>query len=148
MRGPFDAVLEELREATHAGRVTLRLESDDAPFPVVAETLALGAPSLLGDGRVDPTETPTFQLVERERRRLIQNDCSRDPPHPGADLIDLYGVRAQMLGPIEANGRLVGVISVHDTVGPREWTTTEIAALDTATRGIRELLTDGARPPG
>jgi GAF domain-containing protein len=130
------SVLDRLRVSTNAGRVTLRLESPDAPFPVVAESIDADVASIKGDDRIDPTTSPGFKVVERERQILIQNDCLVDPPSPGRDLIDLYGVRAQMLAPVELRGQLVGVISVHSTTGPRSWSEEDVAALEHAVQKV------------
>ena len=135
-----ERMLDELRLATRATRVTLRLESSDAPFPVVAESLAAETPSLQADSRVDPTATATFKHVEQSRELLIQTDCSTAEPYPGSALIDLYGVRAQMLAPVERDGRLCGVISVHDTKAPHDWSAGDISALGSTAARIRDLL--------
>ena len=132
----FEAILDELRASTGAGRVTLRLQSPDAPFPVVAESLGPEGISIKGDDRIDPTETPTFQLVEQERRIFLQKDCLTDSPIPGRELVELYGVRAQMLAPVERHGQLVGVISVHHTAGPRSWSPQDVAALERAVEKV------------
>jgi maleate isomerase len=136
----FEAILDELRASTGAGRATLRLQSPVAPFPVVAESLGPEVVSIKGDDRIDPTETPTFQLVEHERRIFLQSDCLTDPPIPGRELVELYGVRAQMLAPVERQGQLVGVISVHHTACPRSWSSQDVAALERAVERVVRAL--------
>ena len=52
-------------------------------------------------------------------------------PEPPRALIDVYGVRAQMLGPVEDSGTLAGWLSAHSTT-ERDWTADDLRALDVA----------------
>ena len=71
---------------------------------------------------------------------LIQRDCLTDEPVAPQELIDLYGVRAQMLAPIVRDDRLVGIISVHHATTPRDWSEDDVGALrDTAARVANTL---------
>ena len=79
-------------------------------------------------------------MVEKNRRPLVQSDLSVGEPRAPDALIKFYGVRAQMLAPIERDGRLAGWISVHEARGPRNWTEQDQAALRKAVeRVLREL---------
>jgi GAF domain-containing protein len=140
------AILEELRRATGAGRTTLRLEQPDGDFPVVAEALAPGVRSIRGDRGIAIRESATFSFLDHERRLLIVNDCRvSDPPTP-SQLMDLYGVRAEMLAPLVDGELIVGIVSVHVTGEPREWSPTEIRALERAAGLLREAI--ATAPPG
>jgi maleate isomerase len=140
------AILEELRRATGASRTTLRLERPGGDFPVVAEALAPGVRSIRGDSGIAIRESATFTFLDRERRLLIVNDCRvSDPPTP-PELMDLYGVRAEMLAPLVDGGRIVGIVSVHVAGEPREWSPTEIRELERAAGLLREAI--GTAPPG
>jgi len=135
----FQAIIDELLHATGASRTTLRLEEPGGDFPVVAEALAPGIRSIKGSARMPVRNSGTFAFFERERRILVVNDCrTSDPPTP-QDLMDFYGVRAEILAPLMDGARIVGIVSVHHAPGPREWTEVEIDALARASARILEL---------
>ena len=139
-RCSYDALAAELLEATRAGRVTLRLDTPGDVFPVVAEACAPGVRSIRGATEIDLRAAKTFQYLEREQRLLIQRDCLTDEPVAPRELIELYGVRAQMLGPVLRDGRLAGIVSVHHPETPRDWTPLEIEALRRAAEVVTGTL--------
>jgi len=131
----FQVIIDELLHATGASRTTLRLEEPGGDFPVVAEALAPGIRSIKGSSRIPVRNSATFAFFERERRILVVNDCRTSDPPP-QELMDLYGVRAEILAPLMDGGRIVGIVSVHYAPGPREWTELEIEALTRASARI------------
>lgn len=138
--GRLELVLDELREATAASRVTLRLDTPGRVFPVVAESLAPGIRSIRDATEIDLRAAKTFQFLEREKRLLVQDDVTRgDYPAP-QELVQLYGVKAQMLAPIVRDDRLVGIVSVHYAPARRRWGATDVTALEDAVGRIQELL--------
>lgn len=140
----FETILVRLHDATGASRMTLRLDDAERGFSVadvVAESADAGLPSLRGQTSINQRAAATAQWLERERRALVQDDFSAAPQPPDA-LKALYGVQAQMLGPIEADGALVGWISVHECRGPRQWRDEDIAALEQAMAAVCGLLTE------
>src|SRR6266853_732699 len=90
-----------------------------------------------GQTSIDQRAAATAQWVEKNRRLLVQSDLSRGEPSAPPALIKLYGVRAQMLAPIEREGRLDGWISVHEARDVRNWTEAEQAALRKAAEQVR-----------
>lgn len=132
----FQGIIDELLHATGASRTTLRLEEPGGDFPVVAEALAPGIRSIKGSSRISVRNSATFAFFERERRILVVNDCrTSDPPTP-QELMDFYGVRAEILAPLLDGERIIGIVSVHHAPGPREWTEVEIDALTRASARI------------
>ena len=132
--------MADLLAATAAARTTLRLDTPGQVFPVVAEACAPGVRSIRDATEIDLRGAKTFQYLDREHAMLIQRDCLTDEPVAPQELIDLYGVRAQMLAPIVRDGRLVGIISVHHATTPRDWSEDEVGALrDTAARVANTL---------
>jgi maleate isomerase len=132
LRKTFDAILSELLEATGASRTTLRLDDATHGFhidDVAAEAVAPGEPSLRGQTSIDQRAAATAQWVETNRRLLVQADLSHGDPRPPEALLRLYKVKAQMLAPVERDGRLDGWISVHEARGTREWSAHDQAAI-------------------
>ena len=137
---PFQSLLEDLLTATGATRTTLRRESQGAVFPVVAEALAPGARSISRDDSIDIRAAPTFRFLEEKDEILVQEDCVAGEHAPPPELLELYGVRAQMLAPIKRDGALIAIISVHYAPGPRPWTDDDVAALRRTREAVAQLL--------
>jgi maleate isomerase len=136
----WDAQMAELLAEIGASRVTLRLDTPGEVFPVVGEACADGVRSIRDATEIDLRAARTFQHLERTHELLVQRDCLADEPVAPPELIELYGVRAQLLAPIVRDGRLAGIVSVHHAGTPREWTPAEVEALErTAARVAAEL---------
>jgi maleate isomerase len=137
-------ILHDLLTTTTASRTTLRLGLPKRNLrvdKVAAEAIAPGVRPIGEDSSIDQRALPTVKFIEEERRILVQNDCLTADPAPPAALIDFYGVKAQMLGPIVLDDSVIGWISVHYTPGPREWTHKDVAALRDAVERVRRELT-------
>ena len=131
--------LERLLADTGASRTTLRMEAEDGSLPVVGEALGEGIGSLRGV-QLDVRGAATFQALDRDRGLLVQEDLATADPAPPPELIEAYGARAQMLAPLERDGRVVGVISVHEARGPRPWEQSDREALVRAALAIAAEL--------
>jgi maleate isomerase len=143
-RAPFQEILQELLVSTGASRTTLRLDLPDQDAgldTVAAEALAPGIRSIRNDTSIRNLRgASTVRFLVEQRRPLVQNDCLADALAPPSELIELYGVRAQMLAPIVRDDRLIGVISVHYVPGPRDWRAEDVAALQEATERVQREL--------
>jgi GAF domain-containing protein len=143
-RTSFQVIMEDLLRSTESSRTTLRLDLPDQDAgldTVVAEALAPGVRSLRGDTSIrNLRDVSTVRFLETQRRLLVQNNCSADDLAPPPELIELYGVKAQMLAPIVREDRLVGVISVHHAPGPRDWSAEDVAALREAIEHVQREL--------
>jgi maleate isomerase len=126
-------ILEDLLQLTDASRTTLRVDipeqnsNIDAPL---IEVLAPGIRSIKSLAKLEQRKLPTVMFMEENRCNLIQEDCANSDVSPPKDLIQVYGVKAQMLGPLVWDHKLVGFISVHYTPSTRHWSQNEITALD------------------
>jgi maleate isomerase len=139
----FEQILLELLAGTDATRTTVRLDVAALRFhvdDVVAEARQPGLASLKGVTSIDQRAAPSVRFLERERRILVQDDCAAATDAPPPELLRLYGVRAQMLGPVIRDGALTGWFSVHETRGPRAWRPGDIAALEHAIARAHALL--------
>ena len=144
----LQALMEELLARTGAIRATLRVdETPGVQFPVRAEALRPGARPLAGDTSFPMRTSPLFAWLERERRILVQEDCREADPAPARTLVDDYGVSAQMVAPVERDGEIVALVSVHDGPGLRRWTDEEVAALEEAVERVRHELSAGVETP-
>lgn len=135
-------VLEELLATTQASRVTLRRDvGGPSPFPVVEEALAPGVGSLRDERTVHLPTQPVVRELERGRQ-VVQDDCASayDDPAFQAMLVTYGGLRAQIVTPIQVDGRLEAILSLHQLGAPRRWTNDEIAAASAAADRLQELL--------
>lgn len=148
MDDAVEGIVGELRRVTGASRTTLRLEDAGGGFPIVAEDVADGVRSLRGGEVGDLRAAPTFRFLERERRPLIQEDLLHADPAPPPALIAEYGARAQMLAPLLHGERLIGIVSVHESTGPRHWSEADVAALEDATARIAQIVDAGRGDDG
>lgn len=138
----IEAVLEELRAATGASRVTLRQDvPGDYAFPVTHEALAPGAPSLREERTVDLRTQPVVLELERGRQ-VVQDDCRAAFADPAFQrmLATYGGLAAQIVTPIFRDGRLVAIVSLHQLGEPRRWTEGEIELAARTAERVGELL--------
>jgi len=131
----FQSLMSELRAKTNASRTTLRLDVEERGFrvnAVVAEALAPGIKSIAAETNLQQRKTQTASHLEQHRKILVQNDCLSAELSPPKELMQIYGTKAQMMGPIVRGDRLVGWVSVHYNPSTREWTGEDVAALEAA----------------
>jgi GAF domain-containing protein len=134
-------VVVALLAETGASRVTLRRDvPGTTPFPVVEEALTPGVGSLRGETSVHLPTQPVVLEVQAGRQ-VVQDDCASayDDPAFRAMLTAYGGLAAQIVTPVTVDGRLVGILSVHQLDAPRAWSPGEIAACDRAARLLAEL---------
>jgi GAF domain-containing protein len=144
----FTAILEGLLRATDASRTTLRLDLAEAGFHVddpAAEARQPDINALTGVTSLDQRALDTVRWMEKHRELLVQEKCEGADPAPPQALIEVYGVKAQMLGPIVRDGEMIGWISVHENRHTRRWSEQEIAALRGAVDQVHRALDGTAR---
>jgi GAF domain-containing protein len=138
---PYQATLETLRATTNGSRVTLRLDTPGMNFPAVAEAVAPDVKPISSDNSLDQRNAATAQWLFATKQALIQDDCEHAEPAPPPELLKVYGVKAQMLGPIVGpSGDVIGWISVHYCPTTRQWSDDDIEALERARASIQENL--------
>jgi len=139
----LDTILDELLRVAAASRATIRL--DWSPWgahvdDVVAEARRPEVESLVGKTSIRQRDAETVKWLEQKRTILVQEDCAAGFPAPPQALLDVYGVRAQMLAPLVVDDALVGWISVHDIRSVRKWTQRDVAALESAAGAVLNVL--------
>jgi maleate isomerase len=141
LRARMQTVTDQLRTDTGGDRITLRIDLPEAGCSVAtcaAESCGPSVRSIQRDASLPQRDLATVRWLEEHRALLVQPDFAVDPRPPQA-LIDVYGVHAQMLGPIVRDGDMVAWLSVH-SLSERPWTDHDQQALACAARQIQGLL--------
>lgn len=141
MLGSLAGLCDQLLVATGADRVTVRVDLPELGLDVdtvATEACRPGVASLAADSSIDQRTLETIRWLDRYRTMLVQ-DHFGDSPVPPPALIAVYGVRAQMLAPLESDGALIGWVSVHQS-HPRAWGIEETHALGTHATAVSTLL--------
>jgi maleate isomerase len=139
----LDQLLADLRQDTGAHRTTIRFDLPRMNFDaddVYAESVAPGVPPLKLDSSLNQRSLGTVQWLERHREMLVQDDCINAEIPPPKALMNVYGVKAQMLEPLVWGQQVVGWISVHHIGSTRQWRAEDKEALRKAAVAARELL--------
>jgi maleate isomerase len=150
-RRAFQLALDGLLDATGASRATLRLDWPQWGLQVddvAAEARVPGVASLKGETSIDQRQAESVRWLERERRPLVQEDCSSAEHPPPPELVRLYGVKAQMLGPVVWARWLAGWVSVHENRGERGWLPEDIASLEQTVSDVLRVLSDHPQARG
>ncbi|MDI3387726.1 GAF domain-containing protein [Streptomyces sp. B-S-A8] len=143
LRARIQRALTELRGATGADRTTFRVDLPGHGLTVdltAGEALGDGIRSIRRDASLDQRRLNTVEWLEQHRRPLVQPHFRTDPQPPQA-LVDVYGVHAQLLAPVERDGAMAGWISVH-SMAEREWSEQDSAAVADAVARIHAALDD------
>ena len=142
MTGKIEPILSGLLAETGASRVTLR---QDMPgkysYPVTHEALAPGARSLRDERTIDLRTQPVAREVAAGRQ-VVQDDCAAtyDDPDFQRMLATYGGLAAQIVTPVLVDGRVAGIVSLHQLGSPRHWSEREIGACTDAAARVAALL--------
>src|SRR5882757_1522899 len=144
VRTGFQRAIGALLEAAGADRTTLRIDVPGRGLQVdlaAAECLRPGVPAIRHDASLDQRNLNTVRWLEKHRSTLVQPHFRADPSPPAA-LISVYGVNAQMLGPVVRAGELIGWISAH-SLTERRWTEADQRAMAQALAQVHDVLDGG-----
>jgi maleate isomerase len=140
----LEGIMAGLREATNGSRTTLRLDvaaHNCQVDTVCAEAVAPGIAELKLNSSLNQRSLATVQWLETHRKPLIQDDCANAAVKPPKALMEIYGVKAQMLiGLTAPDDTVMGWISVHYVPGTRVWGDADVAALQAAAARVRSVL--------
>ena len=141
-QGTIGSLLEELRVALRADRVTLRQDvPGDYAFRVTVEALGAGVGSLRDERTVDLRTQPVVALLRRGEQ-VVQDDTRAAFDDPAFHrMLDTYGgLAAQIVTPVFVEDRLEAIISVHVLGEPRAWSDQDAVACRRAAARVRELI--------
>lgn len=142
LRVKLQQVCEQLLAATRCDRTTVRLDVPAAGLQVdltAAEAVRDGVSSIRWDSSLDQRRLDTVEWLEQHRKNLVQPDFHGTPRAPQA-LREVYGVQAQLLGPVGSDGEpMVGWLSAH-SMAERPWDDSDLAAMDAARIRVGALL--------
>lgn len=147
-------VVDRLRADTRASRTTIR-----ADFPalgleleeVAAEARGEGVRTLIGQRTSGVRDGAAVRWLCENRRTFVMEDCLNPwAPEvaPEDYVIELYGIRSEMVSGVFRGNDLIGIVSVHYTAGERHWSEDEVAMIERAAgevRGILDRLDSGPR---
>jgi GAF domain-containing protein len=138
----IDDVLRGLLDVTGASRVTLRQDlPGEYAFPVTHEALAPGVGSLMQERTVHLRNQPVALEISKGRQ-VVQDDCAAAYDDPAFHRMrETYGgLAAQIVTPVMPDGKVRGIVSLHQLGSPRLWTEAEIEACRTAAARVAELI--------
>ena len=138
----IEPILGALLAQTNASRVTLRQDlPGEYTFPVTHEALAPGVGSLRDERTVDLRGQPAAIEVS-SGRQVVQDDSASAYDDPAFhQMRAVYGgLAAQIVTPVLVDGRVTGIVSVHELRAPRHWTDADIDACRTTAAQLAGLL--------
>lgn len=135
--GDFEALARDLREEIGVCRVTIR-ERGSGAFGLVAEARDGDVGTLAGT-EVSPDHADVLAALA-EGRVLVQPDVAEAEVKVAAELGERYAVIAQIVAPVLVNNELLGIVSVHDTRGPRDWSESEVQAVVRVAVAVASVL--------
>ncbi|MCS7031266.1 MAG: GAF domain-containing protein [Gloeomargarita sp. SKYG116] len=123
----YNAAVQEVRKALQADRCIVYLFDDQWQGTVVAEAVAGAWPKALGAQIHDPCFAEGY--VEKYRQGRVQAtpdiyQAGLTPCH--LQQLEPFAVKANLVAPILAEGKLLGLLIAHQCSGPRQWNELDI----------------------
>lgn len=137
-----DALLAALGEELAVQRATLRLPSEESVFPIAYEWCAPGVHSIRDTPRLDMSRQPVVLKMHAGASQVVEGDCATATDDAGYhEMRELFGgLKAQIVtANRDDDGAIVGLLSVHDLVAPRQWSDAEQRRAREAADALREL---------
>ena len=121
----IQAELEAVARDLNVQRATLRLPSDESVFPIAYEHCEPGTHSIRDTPRLDMSKQPVVLKMQAGASQVVEDDCNVSTDDPGYHR--------------NADGEIIGLLSVHDLTAPRMWTEEEAARARAAADRLDEL---------
>ncbi len=144
----FRNIVDRLLKGTGASRTTIRV--DCAPLGLEMETVAVesldhGAKGIEGKRTPNLRDGAAPRWLRENRRTFVMDDCLNPwAPEvaPEDYVIELYGIRSEMVAGIFQGDNMIGIVSVHYTKGPRGWSADEVAMIEQACEDVRVIVAE------
>ncbi len=140
----IQAELEAVGRELGVQRATLRLPADDSVFPIAYEWCADGTASIRDTPRLDMSRQPVVLKMQAGASQVVEDDCATATDDPGYhEMREMFGgLKSQIVtANRDADGTIIGLLSVHDLTRSRTWTETETTRARLAADRLRELTT-------
>jgi len=140
------AIADKLRDDTDAGRTTIRIDCALLGVDVEEVTIEVrddSARALEGKRTPDVRNSAAIRWLVKNRRTFTMEDCLNpwdEEVAPEKYVIELYGIRSEMVCGVFRGDDLVGIVSVHYTKGIRTWADDEIAMIERAADDVLAVL--------
>jgi hypothetical protein len=138
----IQAELAAVAAALNVQRATLRLPSDESVFPIAYEHCEPGTRSIRDTPRLDMSKQPVVLKMQAGASQVVEDDCNVTTDDPGYhEMREMFGgMQAQIVtANRDADGDIVGLLSVHDLTAPRTWTEAEATRARAAADRLHEL---------
>ena len=138
----IQAELAAVAHDLNVQRATLRLISDTAVFPIAYEHCEPGTDSIRDTPRLDMSKQPVVLKMQAGASQVVEDDCAVATDDPGYhEMRAMFGgMKAQIVtANRDADGQIIGLLSVHDLTSPRTWTDAEAARARAAADRLEEL---------
>ncbi len=125
--GVMQTAVREVRRLLECDRALVYLFDEQWQGTIVAESVALGYPASLGVNIADPCFAQQFVDKYRQgRMHSISNldTVDIDPCYRGQ--LEPFHVKANLVAPMVVEGKLIGLLAVHQCSGPRDWQSSEM----------------------
>jgi methyl-accepting chemotaxis protein PixJ len=123
----FQTTVEELKELLQSDRAVVYQFDENWKGTFVAEAVASAFPRTLGSEIYDPCFAQNYIRPYLKGRVKPTNDISKAGlTECHLKQLEPYKVRANLVAPIIATGKLHGLLIAHQCSGPREWSETDI----------------------
>ena len=142
----FRDITDRLRADTGASRTTIRVDSARLGLDVetvAAESRADGVLALEGRRTPGVRDGAAARWLRDNRRPFVMDDCLNPwAPEvaPEDYVIELYGIRAEMVCGVFDGDDMVGIVSVHYTRGPRAWSDADVTMIERACDDVLAIL--------
>ncbi len=122
----FKTVVEDARITLQADRVVVYQFNLDWSGTVVAESVTLQWPSILGTALLPPLEPQQIEFYQKSRVRATPNIYNAGLAPTDVEQLEAVQIKADLIAPIHVEDQLVGLLIAHQCQAPRHWMDAEI----------------------
>ena len=133
-------VIESLLLATAASRAVLHVIRADGGFEIQAEAVQHGQRQIRHHPDLGALAAPSADLLNDDEDLVVENDIAEAPASGPVPEADSSRITARMRVPLVRQGRLAGVISLHQAGEADRWSAADRRALLDARAKALEVL--------